>query len=78
MGVNIETIFDLADSDDCNDCNGIETTPEYFARIAEDEMNVKKATDFLNKFGIQVKTEYGNYRPLYDVLADIGNAMSRA
>lgn len=56
----------------------IRTTPEYFARIAEDEMNVKRATDFLNKLGIQVKTEYGNYRPTYDVLRDIGDAMSRA
>ena len=56
----------------------IATTPEYFARIAEDEMNVQKATDFLEKLGIRVKTEYGNYRPLYDVLVDIGNAMSRA
>lgn len=55
----------------------IGTTPEYFTRIAEDEMNVEKATDFLKKLGIQVKTEYGNYRPTYDVLRDIGNAMSR-
>lgn len=55
----------------------IETTPEYFAKIAEDEMNVEKATDFLKKLGIQVKTEYGNYRPTYDVLRDIGDAMSR-
>ena len=41
-------------------------------------MNVEKATDFLNKIGIQVKTKYGNYRPTYDVLRDIGDAMSRA
>ena len=56
----------------------IGTTPEYFARLAEDEINVQKATDFLKKLGIQVKTEYGNYRPTYDVLKDIGDAMSRA
>ena len=56
----------------------IATTPEYFAKIAEDEINVEKATDFLKKLGIQVKTEYGNYRPTYDVLKDIGDAMSRA
>lgn len=55
----------------------IETTPEYFAKIEEDEMNVEKATNFLKKLGIQVKTEYGNYRPTYDVLRDIGDAMSR-
>ena len=50
----------------------IETTPEFFARMAEDEANVQKATEFLGKLGIQVKTEYGNYRPTYDVLKDIG------
>lgn len=55
----------------------IATTQEYFAKIAEDEMNVEKATDFLKKLGIQVKTEYGNYRTTYDVLRDIGDAMSR-
>lgn len=56
----------------------IGTTPEYFAKLAEDEINVQKATDFLKKLGIRVKTEYGNYRPTYDVLRDIGDAMSRA
>lgn len=57
--------------------DAIETTPEYFAKLAEDETNVQKATDFLEKLGIRVKTEYGNYRPIYDVLRDIGDAMSR-
>lgn len=56
----------------------IGTTPEYFARLAENEVNVQKATDFLLKLGIRVKTEYGDYRPTYDVLRDIGDAMSRA
>lgn len=56
----------------------IGTTPEYFAKLAEDEVNVQKATDFLKKLGIRVKTEYGNYRPTYDVLRDIGDAMSKA
>lgn len=60
-----------------NKVTTIETTPEYFARIAEEEMNVEKATDFLQKLGVRVKTEYGNYRPTYDVLRDIGDAMSR-
>ena len=60
-----------------NKVEAIETTPEFFARMAEDEINVQKATDFLEKLGIQVKTEYGNYRPTYDVLRDIGDAMSR-
>lgn len=55
----------------------ISTTPEYFTKLAEDEINVQKATDFLKKLGIKVKTEYGNYRPTYDVLRDIGDAMSR-
>lgn len=77
MGVNIETIFDLADSDNCDDFNKIETTPEYFASVLANESNVQKATDFLEKLGIKVKTEYGNYRNTYDVLNDIGEAISR-
>lgn len=56
----------------------IGTTPEYFARELADETNVQKAIDFLEEHGIQVKTEYGYYRPTYDVLKDIGNAISRA
>ena len=61
-----------------NKSEGIETTPEYFASMVADEVNVQKAIDFLEKLGIRVKTEYGNYRPTYDVLRDIGDAMSRA
>lgn len=60
-----------------NDDIIIGATPEYFERLAKDEVNVQKATDFLLKLGIRVKTEYGNYRPTYDVLKDIGDAMSR-
>ncbi len=55
-----------------NDSDIIGTTPEYFARMLADEENVQKASKALEKFGISVKTKYGNYRPLYDVLADIG------
>ena len=55
-----------------NKSEAIETTPEYFASVLADETNVQKVADFLEKFGIRVKTEYGNYRPLYDVLVDIG------
>ena len=60
-----------------NEGETIATTLEYLAGVAEDETNVRKATDFLEKLGIQVKTEYGNYRPTYDVLRDIGDAMNR-
>lgn len=55
-----------------NDADIIEATPEYFARMLADEENVQKVSEALEKFGISVKTKYGNYRPLYDVLADIG------
>jgi hypothetical protein len=37
--------------------NHDETTLEYFAKIAEDKMNVEKAMDFLRNLGIQGKTE---------------------
>ena len=50
----------------------IGTDPEYFERELADEANVQRATDILEKIGIQVKTKYGNYRPTYDVLKDIG------
>ena len=53
------------------------TTPEYLAKVLADEASVEKTTDFLERLGISVKTEYGNYRPTYDVLTDIGYAMSR-
>ena len=55
-----------------NDVDIIETTPEYFAKMLANEENVQKVSETLEKFGISVKTKYGNYRPLYDVLSDIG------
>lgn len=60
-----------------NKSESIATTPEYIARKLADETNVQKVVDFLEKLGIQVKTEYGNYRQTYDVLRDIGDLMSR-
>ena len=53
------------------------TTPEYFMQELVDAVNVNEATALLKKLGIQVKTEDGNYRPLYDVLADIGSVISK-
>lgn len=50
----------------------IATTPEYFVRMIANEENVQKTIKFLESHGIQVKTEYGNYRPTCDVLIDIG------
>lgn len=40
--------------------------------------NVQNAIDLLERFGVKIKTEYGYYRPLYDVLVDIGKAMEKA
>ena len=59
-----------------NKSESIATTPEYLRQLA-DETNVQKVVDFLEELGIQIKTEYGNYRPTYDVLKDIGDLMSR-
>ena len=55
----------------------VETTLEYFAKIAEDKMNVEKAMDFLRNLGIQGKIEQGNYRPTHDVLRDLGEYLSK-
>lgn len=37
--------------------------------------NIEKVTNLLEKFGVQVKTENGDYRPTYDVLFDIGKVV---
>lgn len=73
MGAGIETIFDLAFQDDSNDCNDlkIEASQDYFENEVKKAVNVQKAEGILASIGIQVKNEYGNYRSLYDVLADI-------
>lgn len=51
---------------------------EYISEELAKQDNVQNAIDLLERFGIQVKTEYGYYRPLYDVLVDIGKAMEKA
>ena len=73
MGVNIETIFDLAFQDDLNNCDDLklETTQDYFKNEVKKAVNIQKAEEILASIGIQVKNECGNYRSLYDVLADI-------
>ena len=71
MGVNIETIFDLAFQDDLDNC-AIKPSKDYFENELKRAANVQKTTEALENIGVQVKTEYGNYRSLYDVLADIG------
>ena len=50
----------------------ITITPEYMETLWNEKIDILKAEKILNKYGIQVKTEYGNYRPLVDVLIDIG------
>ncbi len=50
---------------------------EYISEELAKQNNVQNAIDLLEKFGIQVKTEYGYYRSLYDVLVDIGKAMEK-
>ena len=37
--------------------------------------SIEKVVNLLEKFGIQVKTADGNYRPTYDVLLDISKVM---
>lgn len=74
---NSDDIAAIAKTQDKNDDDIIGTTPEYFARVLADEENVEKAMFFLKKLGIEVKTKYGNYRPTYDVLKDIGEVMSK-
>ena len=56
-----------------DDFNTIATTPEYWEVLWNEKIDILKAENILNKYGIPVKTEYGNYRPLVDVLVDILN-----
>ena len=37
--------------------------------------SVERVANLLEKFGIQVKTDNGDYRPTYDVLLDISKVM---
>jgi hypothetical protein len=37
--------------------------------------SIEKVVNLLEKFGIQVKTPNGDYRPTYDVLLDISKVM---
>lgn len=37
--------------------------------------SIEKIVNLLEKFGIQVKTANGDYRPTYDVLLDIGKVV---
>lgn len=53
----------------------IGTTPEFFAQLLMDEENVCKAIEYLENLGVKVKTEYGNFRPTYDVLCDFGKLL---
>lgn len=47
-------------------------TPKSFEEEMAEEYNVQKVVDYLEKHGIQVKTEYGYYRNTYSILKDIG------
>lgn len=55
-----------------NDIESLTATPKSFKEEMTEEYNVQKVVDYLEGHGIQVKTEYGYYRPTYDVLKDIG------
>ena len=50
----------------------IAATPEYMEVLYNEKIDILKAENILKKYGIPIKTEYGNYRPLVDVLVDIG------
>lgn len=58
--------------------NEIKTNLEYISEELAKQNNAQNAIELLERFGIQVKTEYGYYRSLYDVLVDIGKAMEKA
>ena len=49
----------------------IETSVDFLEKTIAEEVNVQKVTDFLEKHGIKVKTEYGYYRNTFDVLKDV-------
>ena len=43
----------------------------------EEQNNVFLAENYLAGLGIQVKTNYGNYRPTYDILKELGEYLSK-
>lgn len=53
----------------------IETKTKSYEEVLAEETNIQKVVDFLERLGIQVKTEFGYYRDTYDVLKDISEIM---
>lgn len=41
------------------------------------QQKVSSAVNYLEGLGIKVRTEYGYYRPTYDVLKDLGEYLSK-
>lgn len=46
---------------------------EYLAQTVkkDDDPNIQKIENFLEGYGIEVKTVFGDYRPIHDVLKEI-------
>ena len=51
---------------------GLTSIPKSFEETMAEEYNVQKVINYLEGHGIIVKTQYGYYRPTYDILKDIG------
>lgn len=46
--------------------------PLEYSKTHEEMMAIEAAINFLDSFGVVVKTEYGCYRSTYEILKDLG------
>lgn len=78
---NITTLETLEDVILDTEINNIYTDCDYTFTIVLDSFDkdytLEEMEDMLSKMGVHVKNEDGSYRETFDVLADMGEAMTK-
>lgn len=78
---NITTLEALEDVILDTEINNIYTDCDYTFTIVLDSFDkdytLEEMEDMLSKMGVRVKNEDGSYRETFDVLADMGEAMTK-
>lgn len=78
---NITTLETLEDVILDTEINNIYTDCDYTFTIVLDSFDkdytLEEMEDMLSKMGVRVKNEDGSYRETFDVLADMGEAMTK-
>lgn len=78
---NITTLETLEDVILDTEINNIYTDYDYTFTIVLDsfdkDYSLEEMEDMLSKMGVRVKNEDGSYRETFDVLADMGEAMTK-